>query len=122
MPNEPGSAPLRYVVLSHEGWDEPHFDLMFEREPNGPLVTWRSPVWPLVDGTTLVQLGEHRRDYLDYEGPVSGNRGQVRRIAAGSFQWLRRGPDLTLIRLLAPEPKSWLIATDPQGRARAKSA
>jgi hypothetical protein len=31
-------------------------------------------------------LGDHRRDYLEYEGPVSGERGQVTRIDAGVFE------------------------------------
>jgi hypothetical protein len=31
-------------------------------------------------------LGDHRRDYLEYEGPVSGERGQVTRIDSGVFE------------------------------------
>jgi hypothetical protein len=31
------------------------------------------------------QLGAHRRDYLEYEGPVSGGRGQVVRIDQGTY-------------------------------------
>ena len=30
---------------------------------------------------------DHRRLYLDYEGPVSGNRGQVTRHDGGTFDW-----------------------------------
>src|SRR5687767_761642 len=33
-------------------------------------------------------LGNHRRDYLEYEGPVSDERGQVTRIDAGSYETL----------------------------------
>lgn len=76
---------LRFVVLRHEGIDDPHFDLMFERSPGSALVTWRSDIWPLVPDTKLVQLADHRRAYLDYEGPISGNRGHVRRVTAGTF-------------------------------------
>lgn len=32
------------------------------------------------------RIADHRRLYLDYEGPVSGGRGSVRRLAAG---WMR---------------------------------
>ena len=31
------------------------------------------------------QLGDHRREYLDYEGPVSGGRGHVVRIDGGTY-------------------------------------
>ena len=77
------SASLRYVVLRHEQIDEPHFDLMFETSPGSLLATWRSDEWPLTSRSHLEPLGDHRRAYLDYEGPVSGNRGGVRRVAAG---------------------------------------
>ena len=30
---------------------------------------------------------DHRLVYLDYEGPVSGDRGRVRRVDAGTFAW-----------------------------------
>ena len=74
---------LRYVILRHEGVDMPHFDLMFETRPGSPLATWRSEIWPIVGPTALTRLGEHRREYLEYEGPVSGDRGFVTRVAAG---------------------------------------
>ena len=80
MPQE-----LRYVVLRHEGVPEPHFDLMIEHGAAHGLMTWRSPVWPIHQTVQLQALGEHRRDYLDYEGPVSGGRGYVRRVAAGTY-------------------------------------
>jgi hypothetical protein len=31
------------------------------------------------------RLADHRLTYLDYEGPVSGDRGSVRRLDAGTF-------------------------------------
>ena len=114
--------PLRYVVLRHEGIPDPHYDLMLETSPAGNLVTWRCAVWPLVDRTPLVPLGEHRRAYLDYEGPVSRNRGDVRRVASGTFHWLQRGGVLSLIRFLEPEPMEWLIGSAPDGSAVAMRA
>ena len=76
-------ALLRYVVLRHTGYGRAHFDLMFERE--GKLMTWRSPRWPLETDTPLDKLADHRIAYLDYEGPISGGRGRVRRIVSGTF-------------------------------------
>ena len=114
MLDPPPSSPLRYVVLRHEDVPEPHFDLMFESESGGDLATWRSPVWPLQDQTKLVHLGEHRRAYLEFEGPISGGRGQVRRVAAGNFRWVMKGRLLTIIQLLAPQ-STWLIGSEPTG-------
>ena len=76
---------LRYVVLRHEGIADPHFDLMFETAPGSALKSWRSPAWPIVELTPLVELGDHRREYLEYEGPISNNRGNVRCTCRGSL-------------------------------------
>lgn len=82
MPDRPMS--LRFVVLRHEGVPEPHYDLMFETHAGSKLTTWRSERWPIDRPTPLQQLGEHRRDYLEYEGPISRDRGFVQRVAAGT--------------------------------------
>lgn len=75
----------RYVVLHHTGYGEDHFDLMIESSADAAgLLAWRTPVWPLRDGASLRALGQHRRAYLDYEGRVSGGRGEVRRVARGT--------------------------------------
>lgn len=34
---------------------------------------------------------DHRKAYLTYEGPVSGERGRVRRVAEGEVEVLARG-------------------------------
>src|SRR6185436_5473214 len=78
------SGPVRWVVLHHTGVDEPHFDLMYEQQPGSTLTTWRLPEWPPAQYVPATPLAEHRRDYLDYEGPVSNNRGSVRRVADGT--------------------------------------
>jgi hypothetical protein len=63
----------RFVVLNHD-WPEPHFDIMLESE--GALLTWRLQRPPVHD-QPAERIGDHRRAYLDYEGPVSGGRGLV---------------------------------------------
>ena len=77
---------LRYVVLHHTGIDNPHYDLMYEFRPGSMLTTRRIPHWPPEAHDQLTPLPKHRREYLDYEGPVSGNRGQVRRVASGTCE------------------------------------
>jgi hypothetical protein len=92
------SPKLRFVVLHHEGIDDPHFDLMLETAPDSPLATWRSPVWPINGPTTLTQLPDHRRQYLDYEGEISSNRGRVRRITTGTCSIANQPDGSTLIQ------------------------
>jgi hypothetical protein len=75
---------LSYVILHHTGVADPHFDIMIERAPGEPLRTWRSPRWPITEPTALEELPDHRQAYLTYQGPVSQNRGQVRRAAGGT--------------------------------------
>lgn len=73
----------RFVILEH---DHPllHWDLMLEAD--GVLQTWRLAQAPeLRREIDAVALGDHRLAYLDYEGPVSGNRGAVQRWDAGEF-------------------------------------
>jgi hypothetical protein len=84
------ATPLRFVVLHHTGVPQPHFDLMIEASAGGVLMTWRCDEWPIVNETNLTRLGEHRREYLEYQGPLSGDRGQVTRVAGGTcdVQWL----------------------------------
>lgn len=77
---------LRYVVLRHDQVDEPHYDLMLERTVGGALATWRLSHWPPEPGDSPEPIADHRPAYLDYQGPVSGNRGQVRRVAQGHYQ------------------------------------
>jgi DNA polymerase Ligase (LigD) len=73
----------RFVILEHDHPDL-HWDLMLEA--GDILQTWRLAQAP--DGSQPIDataLGDHRVVYLDYEGPVSGNRGTVKRWDAGSF-------------------------------------
>jgi hypothetical protein len=87
----------RFVLLEH---DHPalHWDLMVEA--NGSLVTWRLSAPPTMgDVVSALHIGNHRIDYLDYEGPVSGNRGHVRRWDGGDCHWLERSERLVVVRL-----------------------
>ena len=102
---------LRYAILRHEGIEQPHFDLMFETAQGSKLATWRSDVWPIENTVQVERLADHRAEYLTYEGPISGNRGQVRRVASGTclitlatpMQWvvqLMPGGPLLVLRLV----------------------
>jgi hypothetical protein len=89
-----GSGEPRFVVLEH---DHPfrHWDLMLET--GEALRTWRltAPPGPGVV-TEATPLGDHRRLYLDYEGPVGGDRGRVTRWDRGTFAGDCDGEDLVV--------------------------
>jgi hypothetical protein len=69
------------VILEHK-WKGVHWDLMIERK--GELETWAIDV-PLAADADLParRLDRHRLLYLDYEGPVSHDRGTVSRFDRG---------------------------------------
>lgn len=57
---------------------------MLERD--GVLMTWRLAELPVASAPlAATPLADHRVAYLDYEGPVSGDRGEVRRVDAGEY-------------------------------------
>ncbi|QDT53235.1 hypothetical protein Pan44_12510 [Caulifigura coniformis] len=86
-----------FVVLEH---DHPvlHWDLMLDAGES--LRTWRLSEPPLAGRTTTCEsLPDHRRAYLDYEGPVSGGRGTVSRVMRGDFAIEDDTPDHLTARL-----------------------
>lgn len=74
-----------FVILEHVTGEGVHWDLMIERHAGGALATWRLAANPIVNTGTIeaTPLGDHRRVYLDYEGAISGGRGEVRRLDRG---------------------------------------
>lgn len=71
-------TPRRFAILHHTDYGREHWDLMLESDRS--LLTWQlwhdptsAEPWP----RDAVKIGDHRMAYLDYEGPVSGNRGRV---------------------------------------------
>jgi hypothetical protein len=76
-----------FVIQRHSRGQEVHWDLMLER--GEVLVTWQVGVEPgqWADRQwECKKLFDHRRKYLTYEGPVSGNRGEVQIAAQGNYQ------------------------------------
>src|SRR6266542_2533231 len=90
---------LRYVVLRHEGIEAPHFDLLFESKLRPELISCRLAQWPPGPMTLIQRIADHRRVYLEYEGPISGDRGTVSRIAAGTCAYEVEREDNLLLTL-----------------------
>lgn len=87
----------RFVIHAHD-WPTPHFDLMFEDGLS--LLTWRLACEPSMNcEISAEQIANHRIEYLDDEGPVSGDRGTVVRWDSGTFDWAERNEGRMTIRL-----------------------
>ena len=88
----------RFALLRHEcpagSLVASHWDLLLEAE--GALLTWRLAELPdaaaLTAPWTLAaeRLPDHRLLYLDYQGPISNDRGFVEQVDAGPLKWLER--------------------------------
>jgi hypothetical protein len=99
----------RFVLLYHDcppKYSRPsHWDLMLET--GNLLRTWaleklpydwsdaqalthsKDPHCPALAESNHVaaeQLADHRKDYLEFEGDLTGDRGRVIRIAAGTYE------------------------------------
>ena len=99
MPSLPPAVPMseRFAVLDHD-WPTPHRDLFLERD--GVLLSWRLP-WDVNEPFPLdaVATAPHRLHYLDYEGPVDGDRGTVTRWDSGPLEWVAGSSDILMFHL-----------------------
>src|SRR5262245_13805374 len=88
----------RFVILEH---DHPHLHWDFMLEWGQALRTWRLAIQPDALGVEIPAwpLGEHRIAYLDYEGPVSGNRGEVKRWDAGTYDLAEDNENIVAVQL-----------------------
>ena len=93
----------RFVLLRHEcspRLEKPsHWDFMLESQ--GVLRTWDIRHLPTawaaylgehsdLEAVTAHALPDHRLDYLDYEGPLSNDRGTVRCGDRGVYQFVQQ--------------------------------
>src|SRR5579862_8975370 len=88
----------RFVILVH---DHPflHWDLLLQNGEN--CRAWRLLRAPDAAETPIPAeiLPDHRLMYLDYEGPVRGNRGSVKRWDAGELEWQINDPERVEVAL-----------------------
>lgn len=86
-------------MLAHTDRHGLHYDLMIDLGER--LATWKCLLPPEQSGAAgqpCERLADHRRSYLDYEGPVSGDRGHVRRHDAGVCTVLEQTDDRWLVK------------------------
>lgn len=88
----------RFVVLQHDHPERLHWDFMLDQGES--LATWELPMPPAYEHVIpALRLADHRRDYLEYEGPVSAGRGTVVRWDEGDFQWVEKNAGCIVVDL-----------------------
>lgn len=94
-------ALLEHVVSAASGKPDRHWDLLIELPGAERLPTWRLAANPAEETgpVAAVRIADHRREYLDYEGPISGDRGAVTRVDRGPCEVLVWFEDLATFEL-----------------------
>jgi hypothetical protein len=108
----------RFAILTH---DHPflHWDLLLEDGES--CRTWRLLSEPAPGQTIPAEpIANHRLLYLDYEGPVSGDRGTVTRFDAGTFEWLADEPSNVEVALSGGRLKGRCSIERPPGECRVR--
>ena len=86
--------PSRFVILHHRLDAGEHWDLMLEQ--GDVLLTWQLLREPMNRESLPIparRIGDHRKAYLDYEGPLTRNRGTVHRVDFGSMNMVEITPE-----------------------------
>lgn len=94
----------QFVLLHHILSDSEHWDLMLDLGQE--LATWQLPKSPAIlirrgamRGLPARRIGDHRRAYLRLEGPISGDRGHIKRTDRGLYTLLEQRPQCWIVRL-----------------------
>jgi hypothetical protein len=118
----PVSATSRFVGLHHrlsaESPRATHWDFMIEVD--GVLRTWALEREPAAVATIpALALADHRLAYLEYEGPVSGDRGEVSRWDRGTYRRLHTTGGELLLELSGDRLRGQVTLTrDPASEDR----
>ncbi len=99
----PARAAVRFVVLHHTGVETPHFDLLIQWAEVSLLYAWRVVAEPKgwERDVAAERMADHRAIYMTYEGAISGGRGEVKRVAAGSAEVVEVGGGRVVVKLEA---------------------
>jgi hypothetical protein len=98
-----------FVILRHE-WDGVHWDFMLDA--GGTLRTWALEAFPVLGREIGGRaLPDHRAAYLEYEGPIAGGRGSVRRVERGTYRVLEWTEDRVGVELEGDQVtgEAWLF-------------
>ena len=109
------AAMPRYVVLRHllppHAGRPSHWDILIEAD--GALRAWAVLKQPIAGATlAATPLAPHRLEYLSYEGPVSGNRGEVIRVDEGDCTDIGESGDRVVLALEGREIRGQLTLVE----------
>ncbi len=107
-----------FVILKHSRFGPTHYDFMLES--GDALSTWRLSSIPanlkIDEHMPAVRLADHRRAYLEYEGQLSGGRGEVRTADRGEYRTLRRTTDAWEVALAGESTRGrFALRRNPAG-------
>ncbi|MGC8539616.1 MAG: DNA polymerase ligase N-terminal domain-containing protein [Phycisphaerae bacterium] len=79
---------FRFAVLKHVRQTDIHWDLLLQLPDRPLLATWQIRVPPAVwisriEAIPAVAIADHRLIYLDFEGEIPGDRGNVKHVDGG---------------------------------------
>lgn len=116
--------PSRFVILHHQVANGEHWDLCLEQ--GDTLLTWQLQQEPVSRSSLPIpakRIADHRKAYLDYEGPVSRDRGCVRRVDAGTVELEESTSDCFILVMagtrlsgrftLSAHGSDWVLAEAP---------
>lgn len=114
-------VPHRFVILHHLVPTGEHWDLMLEQKDC--LFTWQMVAEPIDRHACPIEclrISDHRKFYLDYQGPISGGRGIVSRVDQGAYQYLSVEPDSWRINFQGRRLRGefGLVRSDPGSESR----
>lgn len=119
LPSESAvSTNSQFALLRHQvppGLGRPnHWDLLLERQQ--ACWTWALETLPrglslesTLQQVDAIRLPDHRKHYLSYQGPISGERGEVAQVLAGHCHWLRAEHAHIEVRLAHPQGEAHLV-------------
>ena len=111
----------RFVILRHDcppGYERGlHWDFMLEM--GDVLHTWALSE-PPAEAITIVAeaLPDHRLAYLDFEGPLSGDRGSVTRWDQGRYELVGQRDGELVVELFGERLEGRVTLTQAKGDAK----
>ena len=105
--------PAPFVIQYHQREPDPHFDIMLLR--GDTLRTFSTVTFPGEGVREVRSLPDHRREYLTYEGEISGGRGTVRIRDRGTFRAEEWSPDRISVRLDGGRLQGRMLLTRIEG-------
>lgn len=94
---------LHFAILEHAQREGSHWDILLELPQRKFLATWRVDLppndWLNSQFFQARSLPDHRPIYLDYQGPLTNNRGWVTRCDRGLITLLEDSSDGLAVEL-----------------------